>query len=69
VSAVNHNTTPDLGERAERLFTEIHAYLAVVDAMRREGIEPSWAGEPQAPARACRHSAGPERRIQREVWG
>jgi hypothetical protein len=69
VSAVNHDTTPDLGERAERLFTEIHAYLAAVDAMRREGIEPSWAGEPQAPSREHHRRADPERRIQREVWG
>jgi hypothetical protein len=62
-------TTLDLGAGAERLFKEIEAYLAVVDAMRREGIEPCWAGEPHAPSRERRDSAALDRRIQREVWG
>jgi hypothetical protein len=66
---VSHNTTPNLGARAEHLFDEIEAYLAVVDAMRREGIEPCWAGEPHAPSRERHVSAGPDRRFQREVWG
>lgn len=66
---MSHNTTPDLGARAERLFAEIDAYLAVVDAMRREGIEPCWAGEPRAPSQKRHVSAGPDRRFQREVWG
>jgi hypothetical protein len=66
---VSHNPAPDLGGRAERLFAEIEAYLAVVDTMRREGIEPCWAGEPHAPSRERHVSAGPDCRFQREVWG
>ena len=29
----------------EQLLAEIAAYLAVVDAFRRSGVEPSWAPE------------------------
>jgi hypothetical protein len=66
---MNRNTTPDYGSGLGHLFAEIEAYLAVVDAMRREGIEPCWAGEPHAPSREGHVSAGPDRRFQREVWG
>jgi hypothetical protein len=66
---MSHNTTSDLGSGPSRLFAEIDAYLAVVDAMRREGIEPCWADEPRAPSRERHVSAGLDQRFQREVWG
>jgi hypothetical protein len=66
---MNRNTTPAHGSGLRRLFTEIEAYLAVVDAMRREGIEPCWAGERHGLSRERHVCAGPDRRFQREVWG
>ena len=34
-------------EALDALFDEIQAYLAAVDAFRREGREPSWQAEPE----------------------
>ena len=34
-------------EALDALFDEIHAYLAAVDAFRREGHEPRWQAEPE----------------------
>jgi hypothetical protein len=63
------NRTPDDGRNVNGLFAEIDAYLAVVDAMRREGIEPCWVGEPHAPSRGRHVCAGPGRRFHWEGWG
>jgi hypothetical protein len=32
-------------EAVEQLLTEIERYLALVDALRRDGREPTWAPE------------------------
>lgn len=63
------NTTLDLAPGAERLFAEIGAYLAVVDAMRREGVEPRWASERHAPSRDRRASGDRDRSFPRLLWG
>jgi hypothetical protein len=62
-------TTLDLAPGAERLFAEIEAYLAVVDAMRLEGIEPRWGSERHAPSRDRRASGDRDLSFPRLVWG
>jgi hypothetical protein len=34
-----------LEQETDRLVTEIQRYLAVIDALRSEGLEPSWIPE------------------------
>jgi hypothetical protein len=63
------NTTLDDGRGVERLFVEIRAYLAVVDAMRREGIEPRRASEPRSPSRSRRASGVRDSLFLKAVWG
>ena len=65
---MKHSTTTDLGPGLGRLFTEIEAYLAVVDAMRREGIEPRWALEPQTRSRERLVNAPTDVSLRRAVW-
>jgi hypothetical protein len=38
-------TTSLIETEIDRLLAEIQRYLAVVDALRSEGIEPSWTPE------------------------
>jgi hypothetical protein len=66
---MNHNTTPVLGSGRGRLLEEIQAYLAVVDAMRREGIEPRWASELRSPGGKRRASADRDRSFPELLWG
>jgi hypothetical protein len=66
---MNHNTTPDVGSRLRRIFAEIEAYLAVVDAMRHEGIEPSWASELRSPSHDGRPGGDRDRSFPKLVWG
>jgi hypothetical protein len=66
---MNHNTTSDPGTGLGRLFAEIEAYLAVVDAMRLEGIEPRWASEQRSPSRDRRVSGDRDLSFPRLVWG
>jgi hypothetical protein len=66
---MNHNTTSDLGSGLGRLFAEIEAYLAVVDAMRCEGIEPRWASELRAPSRDRRAIGDRDWSFPKLVWG
>lgn len=37
----------------DRLVAEIQRYLAFIDALRKEGIEPSWAPELPRRERRC----------------
>jgi hypothetical protein len=41
---------------AKRLIREIGRYLAVVDAFRAAGYEPTWRPEPTAPSAGTRAS-------------
>jgi hypothetical protein len=66
---MSHNTTSDLSSGLGRLFAEIEAYLAVVDAMRCEGIEPRWAGELHSPSRDRRACADRNGSYPKLVWG
>lgn len=66
---MTHDTASDLGSGPGRLFAEIEAYLAVVDVMRSEGIEPRWAGEPHSPSRDRRPSGDRNLSFPRLVWG
>jgi hypothetical protein len=67
--SMSHNTTSDLGSGPGRLLAEIEAYLAVVDAMRCEGIEPRWASELRSPSRDRRASGDRDRSLPKLVWG
>jgi hypothetical protein len=68
-ASMNHNTTSGLGAGPGRLFAEIRAYLAVVDAMRCEGIEPRWASEVHSPSRDRLASGDCDRSFPKLVWG
>lgn len=67
--SMNHKTTSSLDAGPGRLFAEIEAYLAVVDAMRCEGIEPRWASELRSPSRDPRATGARDRSFQKLVWG
>jgi hypothetical protein len=64
---MSRHTNSDFGSAVERLFAEIEAYLAVVDAMRREGVEPSWASEPGSQSCTQQVSRGSDGRIRKDV--
>jgi hypothetical protein len=66
---MSRGTTSDFEFAVERLFAEIEAYLAVVDAMRREGVEPCWVSEWRSPSCERRLSAVRDGRFPKEVWG
>jgi hypothetical protein len=66
---MNYNPTADLGSGLSRLFEEIEAYLALVDAMRCEGIEPRWATELRSPCRDRRNRGDRDRSFPKLVWG
>jgi hypothetical protein len=66
---MTQKTTLDESRGVERLFVESRPYLAVVDAMRREGIEPRWASERRSPSRDRRPSGLRDRLFPKVVWG
>ena len=65
---MTRTTTLDDGRDLDCLFAEIRVYLGVVDALRREGIEPRWAGKRRSPSRDRRASCDRDRPFPKLVW-